>query len=431
MSLSADAVTDPVGTIVALVAAVDPAIEAGALRRVVEQVGGGRAKRRRLAAELAADPSVLSTGRSPASKAAGDLLLALRAAGAAGVAPPGARSAGGRSPRCSAAVTTGTARRASPGPRSAPAAGTRARPPSGTGTAGRGAASAPTTIPATRETCWSPIITSADPGLDVGTVNTVLRQVVTKAAHLQKLAWALDEAPALLTGDGARAAFPMVLRLIDALCEAGATRIQRPACPLCGRVVTLSKLLNGLAGLPRLHRPLPRRPVQPVRTRAASPPPASPDGQPLCPYCLVSDPVNLEDCVRCGRRQRVGHPHPGRAGLRQLQPPPGPDLRGLRPDGPVHDLQGHRPALVPACARSWACCSRCGNLAPDKGRNPRPAALRRLRRPRRRHLEGLPGLRHFRTAPGRGLPPLPPPRPARPPAGRPRRPGASAPAWNR
>ena len=88
MTPDEQAVSDPVGTIVALVAAIDPAIGTATLQRVVEQAGGGRAKRRRLAAELAADPSVLSTGRSPASKAAGDLLLALRAAGAAGVAAP-------------------------------------------------------------------------------------------------------------------------------------------------------------------------------------------------------------------------------------------------------------------------------------------------------------------------------------------------------
>jgi hypothetical protein len=37
----------------------------------------------------------------------------------------------------------------------------------------------------------------------------------------------------------------MILRLIDALCEAGAARIQRPACLVCGRVVTLSKQVNG------------------------------------------------------------------------------------------------------------------------------------------------------------------------------------------
>jgi hypothetical protein len=66
----------------------DPTADRVAVEQVVEQVGGGRAKRRRLAAGLAGDPSVLRTGRSPTAKVVGDLLLALRAAGATGIAPP-------------------------------------------------------------------------------------------------------------------------------------------------------------------------------------------------------------------------------------------------------------------------------------------------------------------------------------------------------
>ncbi|MGH3278757.1 MAG: hypothetical protein ACRDNW_06430 [Trebonia sp.] len=299
-----DAVTDPVGTIVALVAAVDPAIGAGALRQVVEQVGGGRAKRRRLAAELAADPSVLSTGLSPAGKAAGDLLLALRAAGATGISAPWCAECGreitsmqrrGDHWYCSPCFTRpetcagcGSLRKASFRDR-------HGRPR---------CSQCPDEDPRDPRGLLVAIITSADPGLDPGTVNTVLSQVVTKAAHLQKLAWALDEAPGLLTGDGAKAAFPMVLRLIDALCEAGATRIQRPACPLCRRVVTLNKQLDGQ----RVCRAcIARARAVPCSQcgRVCEPATRTPDGQPLCPYCLISDPDNLEDCIRCGRRQRV------------------------------------------------------------------------------------------------------------------------------
>jgi len=38
-------------------------------------------------------------------------------------------------------------------------------------------------------------------------VSAVLGQVVTKAAHLQKLAWCLEETPELLTGEGFKAPF--------------------------------------------------------------------------------------------------------------------------------------------------------------------------------------------------------------------------------
>jgi hypothetical protein len=88
MTAAADPVFDPVGAAVSVVAAAGPALAEETIRRVVERACGGRAKSRRLAAALAANPSVLVTGRSPAPKAVGDLLLALRAAGAAGVSAP-------------------------------------------------------------------------------------------------------------------------------------------------------------------------------------------------------------------------------------------------------------------------------------------------------------------------------------------------------
>jgi hypothetical protein len=58
------------------------------------------------------------------------------------------------------------------------------------------------------------------------------------------------------------------------------------------------------------------------------------DGHPLCSYCLVNDPINLEECVRCRRRQRVS-------------------TRG--PDGPVCG------SCVP---RRTAECSVCGQTVP-------------------------------------------------------------------
>jgi hypothetical protein len=357
------AAADPVGTVVALVAAVDPAIGAGTLRRVVEQAGGGRAKRRRLAAELAADPSVLSTGRSPASKAAGDLLLALRAAGAAGVAAPRCAECGreiGSMQRrgdhwyCSPCFTRPEACAACGNLRKATFRDRHGRPR---------CSECPDQDPRDPRDLLAAIITSADPGLAEVTVNAVLGQVVTKAAHLQKLAWALEESPGLLTGDGARAPFPMILRLIDALCEAGATRIQRPACPFCGRVVTLSKQIDGQRACRACTAR--SRAVPCGRCgRVCEPASRTPGGQPLCPYCLISDPANLEDCVRCGRRRRVA-----------IRVPEGPVCGSCNPrqvltcavcgrtaPGMISKVTGQ--PWCGACARSWARCSRCGNLAP-------------------------------------------------------------------
>jgi hypothetical protein len=79
---------DPVGVIVAMIRGVEPSLELKVIEDAVISVAGGRAKRRKLAQALARRPAVLADGRSPAPRAAGDLLVALRKAGAGAVSPP-------------------------------------------------------------------------------------------------------------------------------------------------------------------------------------------------------------------------------------------------------------------------------------------------------------------------------------------------------
>jgi len=358
----AEALTDPVGTVVTLVTAADPALGQDAVRGIVEQAGGGRAKRRRLAVELAGDPSVLATGRSPASKAVGDLMLALRAAGAARISPPWCADCGRQvtsmqrrgdhwycascyvrpQPCASCGSERQVAFRDRQGrPRCSKCPGHDARDPL---------------------LVLAEVITAADPELPAEAITAAIKATVTKRAHLQKLAWVLREAPALLTGDGAKAPFPVVLRLIDVLCESGATRIQRPACPRCQRVVTLSKQRDGL----RICRNcFARARAVPCAQCGTIREPAARDGQgrPLCPYCLVNDPVNREECVRCRRRRQVSTRTPAGpvCALCNL-----PDIRACSSCGRTVPCRISKITGQPrcgACARSWARCSRCGQLA--------------------------------------------------------------------
>jgi hypothetical protein len=82
------AVSDPVGLVTDLVAAADQQLAGEQIRAVVAAVAGGRAKSRRLATAIADRPQVLADGRSPAPRAVGELLIALRAAGALGICLP-------------------------------------------------------------------------------------------------------------------------------------------------------------------------------------------------------------------------------------------------------------------------------------------------------------------------------------------------------
>ena len=88
------AVADPVGVMVTLIADADPGLDRDAIREAVTAAGGGRAKQRRLAQALTARPGILSDGRSPAPRAAGDLLIALVKAGATQISPPACAQCG-------------------------------------------------------------------------------------------------------------------------------------------------------------------------------------------------------------------------------------------------------------------------------------------------------------------------------------------------
>jgi hypothetical protein len=87
------------------------------------------------------------------------------------------------------------------------------------------------------------VVAVVDPALPAGVVTAA------QTGQRRQMAWALQERPELLTGAGAQATVPSVLRLIDKLCEAGATNIVRPPCPHCGRVIPLVKPRGGVRAL--------------------------------------------------------------------------------------------------------------------------------------------------------------------------------------
>ena len=89
------------------------------------------------------------------------------------------------------------------------------------------------------------VVTGADPTLSADVVAAAVTAVVPRAGQRYQLAWAMQDRPELLTGAGAEAPVPSVLRLIDKLCDAGARTIIHPACPRCLRVIHLDRPING------------------------------------------------------------------------------------------------------------------------------------------------------------------------------------------
>src|SRR5487761_1108163 len=354
---------DPVGVIVGLVTHVETGLGHSEVEAVVVSVAGGRAKRRKLAQALTMRPAILSDGRSPAPRVVGNLLIALVKAGSTAISAPVCVECGkdlrtlqrrGEDWYCG---VCGPIRKLCAGCGALERVSSRDRdglprcvrcPPGG----GRD----PVEIVVG-------VVTSIDPQLPPAAVSAAAKAAAAQAGQRHQLAWALQDQPGLLTGDGAKAPVPSVLRLIDKLCDAGASGIVRPPCPHCGRVIPLVKPRSGV----RLCRNcVARSRAEPCSGcgRVCEAAARDEHGRAICPNCLVRAAVNLEDCVNCGRCRVVNTRTPD--GPLCPACPPLPTLecsicQEFRPCG-VSRLTGL--PWCSSCQRRSGCCARCGSLAP-------------------------------------------------------------------
>lgn len=298
------AIADPIGLVVSLVAAIEGDLEAEQIREVIIGVAGGRAKSRQLATAIAARPAVLRDGLSPSPRGVGELLIALRRAGASSISPP-------RCAQCGKALRTYQrvgqdwycavcGRR----PEACAACG-NVRPVATRDRAGKPRCRrCPDTDQRDPIAMICAQVTAVQPDANPDVIAEAVRKVAARPSHRLRLAQALEDNPALLSGQGHLAPVPAVLRLIELLTEAGITGVVRPLCPRCGRSVRLYRPFGG----ERVCRncTAKTRAVTCARCGAVREPAArDEEGRPLCPNCLVSDPANLEICLHCGRRRRV------------------------------------------------------------------------------------------------------------------------------
>ena len=268
----------------------------------VRRVAAGRAKRRRLAQALLDRPSLLTDGRSPAPRVAGDLLIALRQAGAVIISPPVCAGCGKQLRTCSAAARTGTAGSAAPA-----RAMRRLRAQQPVSVRDRQGRPRCGRCPDRRDP--DPVEDrrrgghrGVDPSLPAGTVAPRPRR-------------AAPGRPAAAAGVGA----PGRPRAAHRRRRAGASPVGAAADRRARRRRGAADRPPRLPALRAGHRPgqaattgcgccrncVARSRAVPCSRCGAVREPATRDehGRPLCPYCLISDPANLETCVGCGRRR--------------------------------------------------------------------------------------------------------------------------------
>ncbi|SPL88396.1 unnamed protein product [[Actinomadura] parvosata subsp. kistnae] len=361
-----EVLADSIGVIVDAIVDAAPNLNRTVVEEAVTGVAGGRAKRRKVAQALLERPAVLTDGRSPAPRAIAELLIALRTAGATTISPPVCAE-------CGKELRTFQRRDqdwycAVCGPRREPCASCgQVRTIHCRDRQGR-----PRCVSCPPDDGGDPtdivveVVRSIDPNLPTAVIVPAVATVVPQPGQRYRLAWSLQDRPDLLTGAGAYAPVPAVLRLIDRLCDAGAQGIVRPPCPHCRRVIPLVKPRDGV----RLCRncvaksraePCSRcGSVREAATRDA-------DGEPLCAHCLSTDPSNQEVCIACDRRRPIS--------VRTQEGPLCPSCRPYKSatcgicgrQGPCEISQATGQPWCTACQQRRARCSRCGQFGRVRG----------------------------------------------------------------
>jgi len=357
---------DPVGVAVGFITTAGPGLPQAAIETVVTGVAGGRAKRRKLAQALTERPAVLADGRSPAPRVVGDLLIALRTVGAANIAAPACAGCGkplrtmqrrGQDWYCAVC-----------GPRPRRCAGCgqdriiatidrQGRPRCG---------QCPDSDDRDPVTVITGVVTAVDPLLAPDAIAAAARRVFCRPAQLRKLAWIIEDEPGLLTGGGALAPIPGVLRLIDELRDAGGDKIIHPACPRCQRAVHLHRQIDGqwcCRNCVARSRAQPCARCGTVREAATR----DEHGRPLCPHCLITDPANLETCAGCGRRRPVSVRSPDGPLCQNCRPVPTAVCSICGRPAPCETSMATGRPWCRRCQRRWAECSACGMTRPVRG----------------------------------------------------------------
>ncbi|MFI7520113.1 hypothetical protein [Micromonospora globbae] len=359
-----EVLTDPVSVAVDIVHRTEPMLDKALVEKIVMGVAGRRAKRRRLAQALLDRPSVLIDGRSPAPRVVGDLLIALRAAGAVNTSPPVCSTCGKHlrtqqrrdqdwycgvcGPRREQCTICGNDRPVSSRDRDGRPRCVRCEPHDDP-------------VPVLLA-----VVAALDPNVNAGTIATALDAVSKRAGQRRRVAWIVQDQPELLTGAGADAPASSVLRLIDHLCQAGVSGVVQPPCPVCLRVVSLHRRIDGrwlcryCVGKTRMI-PCGRCGVRRQPCTRDS------DGQPLCSSCVSREPANLEECTGCGRRRPVAARTPDGPFCDTCRPWPVLTCASCGQTRPCKISQATGQPCCKTCASRWARCTNCGQVRPQRG----------------------------------------------------------------
>jgi hypothetical protein len=356
------AILDPVGLVADLIAAADPALTAEQVRAALAGIAGGRAKSRRLAQALAGRPAVLTDGRSPAPRVVGDLLVALRAAGATAISPPCCARCGRQLRSFLRAGQDWYCWACGQRPAEPCSACGSIRTISSRDREGRPLCSGCRTDDRDPVAVIHAIVSGLDHGASQEAVAAAVRQAAPRTAYQRQVAWALEEHPALLAGEAHLSPLRAIPRLAELLHDAGIAGIARPVCGHCRRVVRIDKPLDGVRAC---RACIARSRAERCARCGSARDPVTRDerGRPICANCFITAPENLETCVSCGRLRPVER---RTANGPLCQRCPELETLACSACGQVTPCGTSRTTglpCCPSCRRHQAACSACGRHA--------------------------------------------------------------------
>jgi hypothetical protein len=212
------------------------------------------------------------------------------------------------------------------------------------------------------------LMAELEPGLSAEAVLGALEQAAARHQGRWRIAAAVTAQPGLLTGEGARAPVPGVLRFISALARAGATSVVEPPCPRCGRQRQLGVPVDGLrlcAGCRSKARAVLCGRCGKVRQPAR----LNDGGQPVCQNCWHRDPRSWKPCAKCGNPRRVAAVTEAGPLCQTCRPGPGLpcSICGLADGGRIGISRATGAPVCERCRKRWIICSGCRAGAPLKG----------------------------------------------------------------
>ncbi len=366
--------SDPASVIIEHLRSAEPSLSEAAIREAVREVAPGRTAQRGLATALAAAPDLLTSGRPEGPPSVGRLVRAVVARGGRHVTIPLCGGCGRPEPlpqrrgRLRICMTCDADARAR---RQRCAGCGRARVARYTGRNGEGLCFA---CKPRDDIDWTQRICDHVRTVDAGVPADTVRQIVTtitrgRPHYVRRLAWDLEDRPGMLTGNAARGT-PKVIALIEALREAGANGVARPACPVCSRTnLPLTSTLDDVRVCVTCYRTSTAVDCSRCERRA----PVSrrtPPGEPLCRRCDRADPINHEICGGCGeRREIVWRTSPIGPVCERCYRPPTAACQSCGKQRPCIGVASGSPRCE-HCRRAKAPCHRCGRTKPVKARAP-------------------------------------------------------------